>query len=215
MATTTGGFSSEGLALESRTLELESLSHKDAIEIGEIALDLGFDRGLGIAVEVRLKEWTVFHASLPGSTGENDSWIARKARVVLAPLRFGAGIKGKLLEAMQCGTPSVTTSIGAESMNGELPWNGFITDNPNEFAAKAISLYNDKTIWNSAQNNGIKIIEKRYLKSDFVNEFKQVICNLETNLNQHRLKNFMGSVLQHQSLQSSKYMSKWIEEKNK
>jgi len=84
MATTTGGFSSEGLGLEARTLELESLSHKDAIEIGEIALDLGFERGLGIAVEVRLKELTVFHASLPGSTPENDSWIARKARVVLA-----------------------------------------------------------------------------------------------------------------------------------
>jgi uncharacterized protein (UPF0303 family) len=84
MATTTGGFSSEGLALEARTLELESLSQKEAIEIGEIALDMGFARGLTIAVEVRLKEWTVFHASLPGSTPENDSWIARKARVVLA-----------------------------------------------------------------------------------------------------------------------------------
>ncbi len=43
-----------------------------------------FARGLTIAVEVRLKEWTVFHASLPGSTPDNDSWIARKARVVLA-----------------------------------------------------------------------------------------------------------------------------------
>jgi uncharacterized protein (UPF0303 family) len=84
MATTTGGFSSEGLALEAKTLELESLSQKEAIEIGEIALDMGFARGLGIAVEVRLKEWIVFHASLPGSTAENDSWIARKARVVLA-----------------------------------------------------------------------------------------------------------------------------------
>lgn len=146
---------------------------------------------------------------------ENAQEVVSKARVVLAPLRFGAGIKGKLLEAMQCGTPSVTTSIGAESMNGDLPWNGFITDNPNEFASKAISLYNDKSIWNSAKNNGIKIIEKRYLKSDFVNEFKEAIGNLETNLKQHRLKNFIGSILQHQSLQSSKYMSKWIEEKNK
>ena len=54
MATTTGGFSSEGLALESRTLELESLSQKEAIEIGEIAMDFGFARGLTIAVEVRL-----------------------------------------------------------------------------------------------------------------------------------------------------------------
>ncbi len=73
-----------GLALEVKTLELESLSQKEAIEIGEIALDMGFARGLGIAVEVRLKEWIVFHASLPGSTADNDSWIARKARVVLA-----------------------------------------------------------------------------------------------------------------------------------
>jgi uncharacterized protein (UPF0303 family) len=84
VATTTGDFSSEGLALEARTLELESLSHKDAIEIGEIAMDFGFQRGLAIAVEIRLKEWIVFHASLPGSNTENDSWIARKARVVLA-----------------------------------------------------------------------------------------------------------------------------------
>lgn len=84
MSETTGGFSSQGLAFEATTLALESLSQRDAIEIGEIAMKLGFERALGIAIEVRLKDWTVFHASLPGSTSENDSWIARKARVVLA-----------------------------------------------------------------------------------------------------------------------------------
>ena len=84
MGQTTGGFSSQGLALEARTLELASLSQKQAIEIGQIAMELGFDRGLTIAVQVQLKDWVVFHASLPGSTPENDSWIARKARVVLA-----------------------------------------------------------------------------------------------------------------------------------
>ena len=73
---------------------------------------------------------------------------------------------------MQCGTPSITTSIGAESMCGNLHWNGFITDDPAEFASKAIALYNDKSIWNSAQNNGLAIIEKRYLKSDFISDFK-------------------------------------------
>jgi uncharacterized protein (UPF0303 family) len=72
------------LALEAKTLELPSLSQKEAIEIGEIALDLGFERSVPIAVEVRLKEWVVFHASLPGSSPENDAWIGRKARVVLA-----------------------------------------------------------------------------------------------------------------------------------
>ena len=141
--------------------------------------------------------------------------VVSKARIVLAPLRFGAGIKGKLLEAMQCGTPSITTSIGAESMFGDLPWNGFIKDNPEDFAAKAISLYQDKTTWIQAQKNGIQIIEKRYLKSNFVSEFKDYIRTLQNNLKQHRLNNFMGALLQHQTLQSSKYMSKWIEAKNK
>ena len=84
MNQTTGGFSSQGLAQEAQTLQLESLSQKDAIEIGEIALDFGFERGLAIAIQVQLKDWVVFHASLPGSTPENDEWLARKARVVLA-----------------------------------------------------------------------------------------------------------------------------------
>ncbi len=146
---------------------------------------------------------------------ENAQEVVSNARVVLAPLRFGAGIKGKLLESMQCGTPSVTTSIGAESMNGDLSWNGFITDNPEEFASNAITLYNERSIWDSAQINGIAIIKKRYLKFNFVSDFKELICELKSNLKQHRLNNFIGSVLQHQSLQSNKYMSKWIEEKNK
>jgi glycosyltransferase involved in cell wall biosynthesis len=141
--------------------------------------------------------------------------VVSKARVVLAPLRFGAGIKGKLLEAMQCGTPSITSSIGAESMHGDLPWNGFITDSPEDFATKAISLYQNKTLWNTAQKNGIQIIEKRYLKSNFISEFKVHILALQNNLKQHRLNNFMGALLQHQTVQSTKYMSKWIEAKNK
>jgi glycosyltransferase involved in cell wall biosynthesis len=76
-------------------------------------------------------------------------------------LRFGAGIKGKLLEAMQCGTPSITTGIGAESMQGYLPWNEFVADDPDVFAKKAVQLYQDKSCWLQAQkslllsNNGI------------------------------------------------------------
>lgn len=146
---------------------------------------------------------------------ENAHEVVSKARIVLAPLRFGAGIKGKLLEAMQCGTPSITTSIGAESMFGDLPWNGFITDNSQDFASKAVFLYQDKTTWIQAQKNGIQIIEKRYLKSDYVAEFKDYILTLQNNLKQHRLNNFIGALLQHQTLQSTKYMSKWIEAKNK
>jgi glycosyltransferase involved in cell wall biosynthesis len=141
--------------------------------------------------------------------------VVRNARVVLAPLRFGAGIKGKLVEAMQCGTPSVTTTIGAESMCGYLPWNGFVTDEPQVYADKAVELYQDKTIWLKAQENGFEIIEKRYLKCLFVDDFVRNILKVQTHLKQHRLDNFMGTLLQHHTLTSTKYMSRWIEEKNK
>ena len=141
--------------------------------------------------------------------------VVKNARVVLAPLRFGAGIKGKLVEAMQCGTPSVTTIIGAESMCGDLLWNGFIADDCQVFADKAVELYQDKTIWLKAQENGFRIIEKRYLKSVFTADFVKYILKVQSDLKQHRLHNFMGTLLQHHTLTSTKYMSRWIEEKKK
>lgn len=141
--------------------------------------------------------------------------VVQEARVVLAPLRFGAGIKGKLLEAMQCGTPNVTTSIGSESMHGDLPWNGFIRDDVADFVNATVQLYQDQAIWHKAQNNGFKIINQRYSKGLFEIDFRSKIEFLRSNLPQHRLNNFLGSMLQHHTLKSTKYMSRWIEEKNK
>ncbi len=157
-----------------------------------------------------LKEGFLIHGR-----AESAVEVVQNARVVLAPLRFGAGIKGKLLEAMQCGTPSVTTSIGAESMQGNLEWNGFVEDNAALFAEKAVQLYQDKDLWLQAQVNGIAIIKQRYLRESFEEDFAKQIDFLVANLKQHRLNNFMGELLQHHTLRSTKYMSKWIEEKNK
>jgi glycosyltransferase involved in cell wall biosynthesis len=141
--------------------------------------------------------------------------VVKNSRVVLAPLRFGAGIKGKLVEAMQCGTPSITTTIGAESMCGDLPWNGFIIDEPQVFADKAVALYQDKMIWQKAQENGFEVIDKCYLKSLFADDFIEHILKVQIDLKHHRLQNFMGTLLQHHTLTSTKYMSRWIEEKNR
>ena len=79
----TGGFSSKGLLEEEAVLKLSSLTNTDALEIGEIAATLGKQRKLPIAIEVRIGEWIVFHASLEGSKPENDWWINRKALVVM------------------------------------------------------------------------------------------------------------------------------------
>jgi uncharacterized protein (UPF0303 family) len=80
---TTGGFTSAILREEQSKLTLPSLNLVDAVVIGEIAKSFGAARDLPIAVEVRLGDWIVYHASLPGSTIENQWWIDRKARVVL------------------------------------------------------------------------------------------------------------------------------------
>ena len=80
---TTGGFSSKQLLDEEQILKLPSLTNKDAIEIGEIAVTLGSQRKLPITIEVRIGDWIVFHASLEGSKLENDWWINRKVAVVM------------------------------------------------------------------------------------------------------------------------------------
>lgn len=143
------------------------------------------------------------------------SEVVKKSRVVLAPIRFGAGLKGKLLEAMQCGTPSVTTTIGAEAMRGTLNWNGFIEDDPQEFAKKAITLYQDENLWKQSQRNGIAIINECYQKNNYTDELMIKVNSLLMNSDEHRLHNFMGNLLQHHAYRSTMYMSKWIEAKNK
>jgi uncharacterized protein (UPF0303 family) len=80
---TTGGFTTIQLLNEEQVLTLPSLDLSSALEIGEIAKSLGQVRNLPIAVEVRLFDWIVYHASLTGSKPENDWWMNRKARVVM------------------------------------------------------------------------------------------------------------------------------------
>lgn len=146
---------------------------------------------------------------------EDANEVVKKAKIVLAPIRFGAGLKGKLLEAMQCGTPSVTTSVGSEAMHLDLPWNGFIEDEASEFAKKAIALYQDENLWKESQKNGITIINACYQKSDYSDKLISLVKSLLADSENHRLHNFMGNLLQHHAFKSTMYMSKWIEAKNK
>jgi glycosyltransferase involved in cell wall biosynthesis len=146
---------------------------------------------------------------------ESVETVFKTAKVLLAPIPFGAGIKGKLLESMQFGLPNVTSTIGAEAMHGNHDWNGFITDNETEFVEKAVLLYQDENIWRKSQENGFKIIENRFKKELFEPHFIYKIQEISENLELHRNQNFLGQILQHHTLQSTKYLSKWIEEKNK
>jgi len=146
---------------------------------------------------------------------ENTEVVFTNVRVCLAPLQFGAGLKGKLIDAMKFGTPSVTTSIGAEAMHDKLPWNGFIEDDPIKFASKSVALYTNEKFWENAKQNGVEIINSCFSKEKYERKLLNKVTVLQKNLIEHRQKNFIGAILLHHTLQSTKYLSKWIEEKNK
>ncbi|WP_317169058.1 glycosyltransferase [Flavivirga algicola] len=141
--------------------------------------------------------------------------VMQRSRVCLAPIRFGAGLKGKLVDAMQNGTPCMITNVGSEGMFGSMGVNGFIEDTPEKFVEKAMALYTNKNIWEEKQKNGIKVLNERFNIKIHQQNLSLQIEEIIMKLNDHRLKNFTGQMLWHHGLQSTKFMSKWIEEKNK
>lgn len=146
----------------------------------------------------------------------DNAWdVMRHARVCLAPVRFGAGIKGKLMDAMRCGTPSVTTDIGAESMSGGLPWGGLIGNSAQDIAEVAVRLYREQESWLQAQARGFEILHHYFGRDDHSLLLLQRVTQLQENLAQERQQNFIGGMLRHHSMKSTQYMSQWIEEKNK
>ena len=159
--------------------------------------------------------------------------VMANAKVLIAPLRFGAGIKGKLLDAMRCATPSITTWIGAEGIisndqildtdeNAEARlWPGALcstrTSELNavqDYVDKAIALYNDENNWNLASKMSKSVLSSFESKQPDV-PFIERMCDLQQTLDKHRSSLFMQSLLWHQTLTASKYMSQWIEAKNK
>ncbi|WP_298500188.1 glycosyltransferase family 4 protein [uncultured Algibacter sp.] len=146
---------------------------------------------------------------------EDVNEVMQNAKICLAPIRFGAGLKGKLIDAMINGTPTVTSTIGAEGMFDNLAANGFIEDDLQEFVNKSVKLYNDAILWKEKQSNGFAIINSRFYKNVHQDRFLNKVSVTINTLNKHRINNFTGKMLQHHTLQSTKFMSKWIEEKNK
>jgi len=146
---------------------------------------------------------------------EDALQVMSAARVCLAPLRFGAGIKGKIVDAMLCGTPNVTTPVGAEAMHGESPWPGAVIRTAREFADCAVQLYKDQTQWTHAQATGLALLADRY---QLQTHGPALIAKLEycqQHLAEIRRDNFTGSMLRHHQHKSTQYMSQWIEAKNR
>ena len=162
-----------------------------------------------------------FH--IHGLTNKSVEEILGDKKVVLAPLRFGAGIKGKIVEAWTVGTPVVTSSIGSEGMgdnrstDGEVgpnEWGGFVASSSQEFVECAVSLYQDEDIWKHKSQKGNGILSNLY----GIHQWESVVARLADvchNLEERRQHDFMRGILWQQTTRSTEYFSKWIEAKNK
>lgn len=89
-------------------------------------------------------------------------WYLERSRISVAPLRYGAGVKGKVGQAMAAGVPVVTTSVGAEGMgliDGE---HALIRDTEDQFVEAVSLLYQDARLWETLAAGGRAIMEARY-----------------------------------------------------
>lgn len=138
-----------------------------------------------------------------------DKQALANYKLCLAPVQFGAGIKGKLLEAMSMGTPSVTTSTGAEGITDANQWPGVCNNNPSDLLNNLVEIYRNETQWTVAQNLGFDVIKQRF-NSQHLQAFHKQLHQLLP------LKNsdLVGEILKTEQLNSKKYFAKWIEAKN-
>ena len=138
----------------------------------------------------------------------------KKYRVDLAPLRFGAGIKGKISDGWWTGTPVVTTPIGSEGMHGEFVFPGVVSRSAEEIVANAVALYDDEVSWEKHQRAGWQLLRELYHPETNGRNLIDAMTTVRTQLAARRSENFIGKMLNHHQHKSTKYFSKWIEEKN-
>jgi glycosyltransferase involved in cell wall biosynthesis len=146
---------------------------------------------------------------------EDAKDVLSQYRVNLAPLRFGAGIKGKISDGWSVGTPCMATTIAAEGLHEGLVFGGIIEDDWQSFAEQAARLYSERSLWQEAQNFGKKIIENVFDEKTNAAKFIQALNRLSAEKESLREKNFVGQMLWHHQHRSTEYFSRWIEAKNR
>lgn len=139
--------------------------------------------------------------------------LMAKKRVNLAPLRYGAGIKGKIADGWWSGTPVITTGVGAEGMHDGLPFGGIVAENIEDLAQAAVTLYHDQIVWEDLSQKGLQIMSELYSPDVTLVPFLKRLHWLLEHRERHRLSNFTGEILWHTGLRATEYFSRWIEEK--
>lgn len=133
-------------------------------------------------------------------------------RINLAPLRYGAGLKGKVFDGFQTGTPTVMTPIAAEGICINEAWSHPEADT---FAAAAIELYRDPQAWFERQSQERALCQTRFSADNWQPRFLDHLSLALDEKDVRREKNFIGQMLRHHQHRSTEFMSRWIESKHR
>lgn len=136
-------------------------------------------------------------------------------RLNLAPLRFGAGLKGKLFDGFQTGTPGIVTPMAVEGILGDLEWGHLPTDDSEAFADAIVRSYHSEAEWSALQQAGQRIAVERFNSSDWQDRLPDWIDRSLDVLEQSRHQQFTGRMLRHHQHRSTEFMSRWIEAKQR
>lgn len=136
-----------------------------------------------------------------------------ETRVQLAPLRFGAGLKGKVLDSFSAGTPVVTTSIGAEGVE-RFPHESMVSD-AGEMISQATEIYEDETLWTSIQGKGFSVLENEFSAEHWFPQFAQALRFVSKRKDELRKRDWQQNLLWREQNRSTEYFSRWLELKNK
>jgi O-antigen biosynthesis protein len=151
-----------------------------------------------------------------GPAGDVTEAMARH-RVNLAPLRFGAGIKGKIVDGWRSGLPVVTTPIGAEGLGyaPSSPWGGLVANTASEFVEAAVVLYENDELRRQTAAEGFRLAAELFDRNREGTRLLSKIAELRGDLEGVRARNVLGRTLKLQSHRSTEYFSRWIELKNR
>ncbi|KAL7547143.1 hypothetical protein ACHAWF_010461 [Thalassiosira exigua] len=158
---------------------------------------------------------------------EDIDKVLLESRVLLAPLRFGAGCKGKIIDAWRCGLPVVTTPVGAEGMTNKVKeptknvitgttaeedyWGGMVASDTNAFVDAAVEMYTQKNVWTGCRDNGVNLLHQLFNGAVNLPVVENRIDGAIADLSQRRRLDFTGAMLWRDNRTSTKYFSKWIE----
>ncbi|WP_066960022.1 glycosyltransferase [Microbulbifer sp. Q7] len=148
--------------------------------------------------------------------GRTDDALATLARyrLNLAPLRFGAGQKGKILDGWLAGTPTITTPIGAESMADDDAWGYPLTEEPDQFAKIAADIYQNQERWQTVQDAGTRALVSGFSHAPHARDLIERVASVTADLDAHRNRNIWGRILRRTEHRAEEFMSRWIEAKN-